>query len=222
MAVLQVMCVNLFLWLRSQQCIVSDAETELRLWSKTFAEGNMASVLISTTTVLCNMNLSPLSMITPERHPPLHWLLWDNAAHTSKWTCAHTDSQMQICINLLISAIGLLYTKHTLSLSFIGFHCPLLAGQLLTVFDLFFFSYCYWFAHVVSMSMRTRDSGSDLAFFTSSTQTVPFAPHKHNHNGRQARETKVYTGLYENRVLRGVFFKPHFTLINSPKFKTAF
>ncbi len=210
MAVLQVMHVNLFLWLRSQRFVEAGAETELRLWSKTFAEGNMASVLISTTTVLWNMNLSPLHMIAPERHPPLHWLLWDNVAHTSKRTCAHTDSQMQTLINLFdICHWFVIHKTHSLA-----FIVPFL--QLLMVFDLFFFSYCYWFVHVVSMSMRTRDSGSDLAFLTNSTQTVPFAPHKHNHNGRQAREMKVYTGLYENRVLRGVFLKPHFSLINSP------
>lgn len=73
------------------RCVVADAETELWLWSKTFAESSVASVLINTTTVLWNRNLSLLNRITRERHPLLLWTLWDNTGHTSTQTCAHKD-----------------------------------------------------------------------------------------------------------------------------------
>lgn len=181
---------------------MADAETELWLWSKTFAEGNAASVLISTTSVLCNMNVSPLSMITRECHPPLHWPLWDNTAHTSKRTCAHTDTHMQTRISLFDIFHWFVIHK-TLSLAFIVLFLQA-NSRLYLIF--FVFSYCYWFAQLVSMSMRTRDSGSDLAFLTSSTQKPSPSPHTSTTamGGRRVRRKYIWP-LWEQSLERRFF-----------------
>lgn len=171
------------------RCMVANAKTELWLWSKTFAEGSSASVLISTTTVLWNMNLLPLCIITRERHPPLFWPLWDNFAHTiimdlhaHRYT-PHTLRQFVIHKKLSLSFTVLFFQANS---------------RLYLIF--FVFSFCYWFVHVVSMSVR--DFSWDLASLQKSS---PRLTHIHDRKGRHASKTKVYTSLHKNRVSRGVF-----------------
>lgn len=161
------------------RCMVANAKTELWLWSKMFAEGSSASVLISTTTVLWNMNLSPLCIITRERHPPLFWPLWDNVAHTIIMDLhAHRYTRTH--------SVSLLYTKSYLCLS-LSFsfrptpNCIWSFLSLVSVIGLFMWFPCQW-----------ETSAEIWPYY----KNRPLASHIHDRKGRHASKTKVYTSLY--------------------------
>lgn len=166
------------------------------------------------------MNLSPLGMITHERHPPLLWPLWDNVARTSTWTCLHTDTHTH-SHRFIWYSLSVCYSKKALSV----FHCPLLSSQLPTVFDLFLnivsvIGLFMWF-----LCQWVPGTSVEIWPFYRNGLHTKIVPSPHTYTtakGGMCAWRKCILAFIRTQSQEAVFLKPHFTLINSPKSQTAF